>query len=189
MRADRTDTKRADEAYERVARRSAGRLDDLSAVRVEIEQSIPAADVARLQDAYFWQLTRGADERALHRGRSQQIGLFSGQADALDGYVALGDTARVKRRFMVNADWVAHLQLMQDNVQDVNRRYLTEQSDHAKLLPYLAQGMTTEEALAAYRRAQPKPSSGARQARQARGMLVALSCQQCQRSQVASSTT
>lgn len=159
MKISRKDSQRADAAYEAIATRNAGRVPDLVLVRDEIEATIPAAAIDVLQDEYYWQLTQGADNRALKRGRSSQLGLFSGDPEALDGYVALGDQARVKKRFMVNADWVTHLQLMNENVQDVTHRYLTEQGDHSKLQPYLAQGMTTEEALEAWLRAHPQPAS------------------------------
>lgn len=160
MKISRSESRRADAVYERVSSQSGGRP-TLEVIRLEMEASVPAADLAVLQDQYFWALTQGADERALKRGRSAQIGLFSGQPDALDGYVALGGNDRVKRRMMENADWVTHLQLMHDHMQDVNRRYLTEQSDHSKLLPYLAQGMTTETALDSWHRDHPQAASAA----------------------------
>lgn len=160
MKTSRKDSQSADAAYEAIAARNAGRVPDLVLVRDEIVATMPVAAISVLQDEYYWQLTRGADERALKRGRSPQLGLFSGVPEALDGFVSLGDQARVKKRYMLNADWVTHLQLMNGNVQDVNLRYLTEQADHSKLLPYLAQGMTTEDALAAWRRAHPQASSG-----------------------------
>lgn len=159
MKIPRGETRRADAVYEAVAARNGGRS-ELDDVRAEMEATIAAADLAVLQDQYFWALTHGADERALRRGRSAQISLFSGQVEALDGYVALGGTARVKRRVMLNEDWVTHIQLMHDNVQDVSRRYQTELSDHSRLLPYLSRGMDTEQAMDAWRRDHPRAAGG-----------------------------
>lgn len=159
MRIGRKQSQQADEVYESIGAAGGGRVGDLADVRSAMEQKIPAADLTALLDEYYWQLTRAADERALRRGRSPQLGLFTGQPESLDGYVALGDVARVKKRYMVNADWVTHLQLMNDNVQEVSHRYLLEQADHAKLLPYLAAGLTTEKALEEYWRAHPQPAA------------------------------
>jgi hypothetical protein len=56
-------------------------------------------------------------------------------------------------------EWVANLSLQAENVKDVMSTYHTSLGQHTLIAPYLAQGMTTEEAVAAYMRDhQPKAS-------------------------------
>lgn len=161
MRVSSAHRKIADAAYEAVAARSSGRIDDFGDVRAEIKRTLPSVDTALLVEQYVDQLASGADERALERGRSPQLGLFTGDPVALDGFFPTGDGKRVKVRLAAAADWVVLIQLKGDNVQAVSHEYQEWIVAHSRLLPWLSQGMTTEKALEAYRRANPTPPTPA----------------------------
>ena len=153
MRVSAAHRKLADDAYEAVAARSQGRIDALDAVASTLKKALPAVDTALLVEQYVAQLVAGADERALARGRSPQIGLFDGTPVALDGFFATGDGKRVKVRAATAADWVTLLQLKGDNLAAVQHEHAEWLTAYGRLLPWLSQGLTTEQALAAYRAA------------------------------------
>lgn len=68
----------------------------------------------------------------------------------LDSVVKVGDGRRRARRYMDNQNWVTHLGYIADNAARVNERAARENRRYAALAPYLAQGMNTEAALAAW---------------------------------------
>lgn len=159
MRVSSAHRKIADAAYEAVATRNSGRIDDFEDVRSEIKRTLPAVDTAMLVEQYVDQLASGADDRALERGRSPQLGLFTGTPVALEGFFPTGDGKRVKVGRAYAQDWVVLIQLKGDNVQAVSHEYQEWIVAHSRLLPWLSQGMTTEKALEEYRRANPQAAA------------------------------
>lgn len=157
MRMSRQDIQKADDAYEAVAARNAGRIDSLDDVVSEIGSAFPVADVDMLKQRWYRELAAAADRRALEKADNGQLSLFDGNAEALEGFFALGDSQRVKVKVALNADWVANLQIKSENAGRIMQRYLEAQAEHSRLQPYLAQGMTTEVALRAYLQDHPQP--------------------------------
>lgn len=68
----------------------------------------------------------------------------------LDRVLPVGKAQRRIRRRMDGSDWAAHLALVADNAARVNAAAAKEQKRYAELSPYLARGLDTEDALAAW---------------------------------------
>lgn len=75
--------------------------------------------------------------------------------DDLDQPVAIGGGSRVARRAMRNDDWSVHLAHVSENASRVNASAAKEYARHAALGPYLAGGMDTEAAIAAWQADHP----------------------------------
>lgn len=71
--------------------------------------------------------------------------------DDLDRPVPVDDAQRVARRHMRSTDWTAHLEHVSANAARVNAAAAKEYARYRALAPYLAEGMNTEEAVAAWR--------------------------------------
>ncbi len=75
--------------------------------------------------------------------------------DGLDQPVSIGGGSRVARRAMRNDDWSVHLAHVSENASRVNASAAKEYARHAALGPYLAAGMDTEAAIAAWQAEHP----------------------------------
>lgn len=142
-----------DQVYESVAGQNNGRIASLDDVIAAVILD-PASSVER-EAAYIIGLVETVDKRKVERGHSAQLNLFSGQPDALDGYLALGDGRRVQVRHAMAVDWADTLGLRAENLANVAKAYHTVVAQHAKIAPYLAQGMATDAAVLAYMRDHP----------------------------------
>lgn len=138
----------ADTAYESVADANNGQIPSIDEVADAI--TLPLDDADERERRFRLTLARGADKRKLAQGRSAQLNLFSGDPEALDGFMALGDGRRVRVRNAMGVDWIANLDLQHQNVEDVMNTYHASMRQHALIAPYLAQGLTTEDAVRAY---------------------------------------
>lgn len=75
--------------------------------------------------------------------------------DSMDQPVAVGGGRRIVRRSMGVKDWIDHLAYIGDNVARVNAAAAKENSRFSALAAYLADGMDTEAAAAAWAEANP----------------------------------
>jgi len=140
----------ADAAYEQVAQAAQGWIYSLEDVARAIV--LPLDDVEARDWRFKLQLAKSADQRQIRKGHSAQRDLFSGDPEALDGYLPQGDGRRVQIRVAGNVEWLATIKLQSDNVQEVTTALHETLGQYAMIAPYLAQGMVTPEAVQAYLR-------------------------------------
>jgi len=87
--------------------------------------------------------------RSVDRSRTKPVEQGS-LADDLDRVLPVGESNRRARRHMDNVDWTNHIAHVTDNAARVNAAAAREQRRYAELSSFLAAGMDTEAALAAW---------------------------------------
>lgn len=86
------------------------------------------------------------------RTRPEQAEMFGD----FDRVLAIGDGRRRRKGSCDRADLAAHIAIVSANVAAVTAAAAKEQSEYAQLLPYLTDGTTYEEAVAAWRAEHPE---------------------------------
>ncbi len=130
-------------AYERVIRRNKGSATK-SQVREEgrdeIANIVAGTDyIEEILDA----LVEKEDRRRIAQGNDAQLDLLSGEERAFEGMWALGDGRRVQKKYVVEDDYIRHLQVKGKANADSNKAWKKDQREAEALLPLMRGGKVT----------------------------------------------
>lgn len=129
----------------------------LLAVQDEAAKKIPASEWDTIKADYIAGLVRMVDDAKQQRANDAQLSLWDSAPQFLDGFWSTGGGDRVRVRKATWTDLQLHLREVSENAARVNAAAARKQRLAAEITPYFVTALTTyEDALAAWKQANPR---------------------------------
>jgi hypothetical protein len=143
----------AREVYERTVDEHQGRCTK-DQIRDALTRELTAHGLADdILHEFVEGLLKGEDDRQAKKQSSPQLDILTGEEEALDAVLRLGENTRVRARAAHRDDIYAWLALKSENAARTAEAFAREQRRYAQLIPYMTNDQTTvEEAVEQYLR-------------------------------------